>query len=156
MSSLSTYFQGSDTRFGIFYPTNHLVAIFPTLAEAAKAEQIVHSSHFAGDNMIAVAGAEVIQYAKENFQKGGVWGALMSELSRFIGTEAVYADRDLELAHQGSAFLVVHAPTEQQKADAWALLRSLNPQVVRYYSSGGIEEFGDNKPALVPEAGNGA
>lgn len=142
MSQLGTFFHGSDTQFGIFYPSNYLLAIFPALNEATAAQHAIRNSPLTGSDSLAVPGEEVLQYARENLQKKGLWTLLMSSLSRLIGTEAVYADQDLELASQGSAFLAVYAPTEGLKNAAWELIAPFHPSVARYYTAGGIEVLG--------------
>jgi hypothetical protein len=36
MSQLATFFNGSDTRLGVFYPEHFLIAIFPDVEQAMK------------------------------------------------------------------------------------------------------------------------
>ena len=140
---METFFHGSDTQFGIFYPKNYLVAIFPGLAEVILAQRTLRDAGFAEDEVLAVAGDDVVHYAREHLQKEGLAKLLMSEVmgevSRLIGTEAIYADQDLEMANQGWAFLAAYAPTERKKREAWALIEPLDPFVARHYSIGGIE-----------------
>ena len=139
MSQLEEFFHGSDTQFGIFFPKNYLVAIFPGLPEALVAQRTLQNAAFSADEVLAVHGDDVVEHARELQRKGGVWALLLSELSRLIGTEAVYADQDLKMANQGAAFLAVYTPTEPKKRGAWALIEPLNPVEARHYSLGGIE-----------------
>ena len=143
MTRLNTFFRGSETQFGIFYPKDHLVAIFPGLDEAMVAERTLRNGGFAEDDVLAVSGEEVVLHAQEHVREEGVAELVMTEvmsaLSRLIGTEAIYADQDLAMAKQGSAFLAVRAPTEQSKLDAWKLIEHLSPLVARHYFSGGID-----------------
>jgi hypothetical protein len=138
---LTTFFHDSDTKFGIFYPSNHLLAIFPSFRDADQARRKVVESGVSNDDAIAVDGAEVVHFAEEYLRKEGLWGLLMTQLSRFIDTEATYADRDLEMAQQGAAFLAVHCINDDAKTAAWKLLEPAAPLVARYYSAGGIEHF---------------
>jgi hypothetical protein len=141
ISRLSTFFHGSDTQFGIFYPKHYLLAVFPNLLDAYQAKKKLVDSGERKEDSIAVAGEEVVYFAQEYLWKEGLWGALMTQLSRAIGTEAVYADKDLEMAKEGAAFLAVHCPTEDTKIAAWKCLERACPMVARYYSFGGIEHL---------------
>ena len=141
MSRMHTFFHGSDTPYGIFYPTNYLVAIFPGFSEASEAQRILRKANFANDDVLAAPGKDVVLHAAEDLHKMGLWGLLMTELSRLLGTEAVYADQDLAMAQQGSAFLAVFAPTEASKLEAWAAIEPLKPLVARHYARYSIEVF---------------
>jgi len=137
MSRLSTFFKESDTAFGIFYPKHYLLAIFPNLTEANRAkEELNHAGRV--EDAISASGAEVVRFAEDHLLKDGLWGMLMTELSRAFGTEASYADDDLAAAKKGSAFLAVHCPTEKLKIEAWKVLEPRHPLVARYYSFGGV------------------
>ena len=85
---LEAFFHGSDTQFGIFYPTHYLVAIFPGLAEAILARRALRNFSFSENDVLAVPAEDVVEYAREHFQKQGLWSHLMAEVSRLIGTEA--------------------------------------------------------------------
>ena len=140
-STLTAYFDGSDTQFGIFYPHHHLVAVFASLAEATRARKTLVDSGHSGADCITAGGEEVVRFAEEHLQKEGLWGLLMTQLSRAIDTEATYADQDLEMARQGSAFLAVRCINDQAKNSAWECLEPSKPLVARYYSFGGIEHL---------------
>ena len=138
---LSTFFKGDDTELGVFYPKNYLLAVFPSLDDACLAMAELHRRGRLEEHMIAASGEEVVRYAQEHLDKGGIWGMLMSELSRTIGTAALYADRDLAAAKEGKAFVAVLCPNEKVKAEAWKVLEPTHPLVARYYTSGGIEHL---------------
>lgn len=145
MSRLSTFFRNSDTEFGIFYPRHYLLAVFPNLADADGAKQELNHAGRMDDDMISASGDEVVHFAEDHLLKDGLWGVLMTELSRLIGTEALYADKDLAAAKKGAAFLAVHCPTEKVKSEVWTFLGPRHPLVARYYSFSGIEHLvGEN------------
>jgi len=138
MSRLSAFFKDADTEFGVFYPKQYLLAIFPNLAEADLAkEQLSHAGR-TDEDVISASGEEVVQFAEDHLVKDGLWGVLMREFSRRFGTEASYADDDLAAAKKGAAFVAVHCPTEKLKLEAWKVLEPRRPLVARYYSSGGV------------------
>jgi len=141
MSELATFFHGADTHFGVFYPTHYVLAIFETFEDAEKARQQLIASGWKGEEVIAVPGDDVVHFATEHWRKDGLWGLLMRELSRLFGTEAPYADHDLELAKRGAGFLAVHCRNEHEKDPAWSRLQPAHPLVARYYAFGGIEHL---------------
>jgi hypothetical protein len=141
MSKLSAFFRDADTRFGIFYPKDYLLAIFPNFLDADRAKKKLIDSGTPDEDSIAVTGEEVVHYAEESLFKKGLWGVLMTELSRVIDTEAAYADKDLAMAKLGAAFIAVHCPTEVTKTAAWKCIEPTHPSVARYYHFGGIEHL---------------
>ncbi len=141
MSKLSNFFHGSDTHFGVFYPKNYLLAIFPNLTDAQSAQHHLQMSGCEDETMISASGLDVVSFAEGHAAGDGIWGILMTNLSRLIGTEAVYADQDLAEAQKGSAFIAVHCPTEKSKVHTWNLLAPRHPLAARYYSLAGIEHL---------------
>jgi hypothetical protein len=141
MSRLSTFFKNADTQFGVFYPNHYLLAVFPNLAAADRAKAELNDAGRVDEDVISVSGEEVVHFAEDHLLKDGLWGSLMTELSRAFGTEAVYADEDLAAAKKGAAFVAVHCPTEKVKTEAWKFLELRHPLVARYYSIGGIEHL---------------
>lgn len=145
MSRLSTFFQEEDTQFGVFYPKHYLLAVFPNFAEADCAKVKLNRSGYPSEDVISVPGEEVVHFAEDHLLKDGLWGVMMTELSRTFGTEALYADKDLAAARKGAAFVAVHCLTDDAKSEAWRILEPTHPLVARYYSMGGIEHFvGEN------------
>jgi hypothetical protein len=141
MSRLSTFFKDGDVEFGVFYPTHYLLAIFPNLADADRAKEELNRAGRVDEDVISVSGQEVVRFAEDHLLKDGLWGALMTQLSRMFGTEASYADHDLAAAKRGAAFVAVHCPTEKLKTEVWKFLEPRHPMVARYYSFGGIEHL---------------
>jgi len=141
MSRLSTFFKGADVEFGVFYPKHCLLAAFENLPNAQDAKLKLTQAGFASDDVACVSGEEVVRFAEDHLLKDGLWGAMMTELSRTFGTEAVYADKDLAAARTGAAFVAVHCPTDEVKSEAWKTLEPTHPIVARYYSFGGIEHL---------------
>jgi len=145
MSRLSTFFKDADTAFGVFYPKHYLLAVFPNFADADRAKVKLSRSGRLDEDVISVPGEEVVHFAEDHLLKDGLWGVMMTELSRTLGTEALYADKDLAAAKKGAAFVAVHCPTDDAKSEAWKILEPTHPLVARYYSFGGIEHFvGEN------------
>lgn len=147
MSRIANFFQGSETTFGIFYPTNYLVAVFPDFPAAEKAEKDVRLSGVPQEEVLAVTGQDVVEWTEEHLVKRGLWGTLMSKLSEMFATEETYHVADLDHAKQGAAFLAVHCPTEASKQAVWKIIESPRPIAARFYSRGGVEHlYGENRP----------
>jgi len=145
MSRLSVFFKDADTKLGIFYPKHYLLAAFPNLADADRAKAGLAHAGRTDEEAISVSGEEVVHFAEDHFLHDGLWGVLMTELSRTLGTEALYADKDLEAARNGAAFLAVHCPTEEAKTEVWKSIEPTHPLVARYYAADGIEHLaGEN------------
>ena len=140
-SALTTFFKGSDTKFGIFYPTDYLVAVFPDMASAQQAAKALGFGGFLEEDVTAVPGDEVTRFANDHLKNSSLWGMLMQQLSRMFATEEVYTDHDLKLAADGGAFLAAYCPNEKRKHEAWALIEPCGPLVARHYALTGVEHF---------------
>ena len=138
---LSTFFKDADTQFGVFYPRHYLLALFATLPEADRAKQELNNAGRLDEDVISASGDEVVRFAHDHLLKDGFWGMLMTEISRTIGTEAAYAEKDLTAAKKGAAFVAVLCPNEKVKTDAWKCIEPRRPFAARYYGAGGIEHL---------------
>jgi hypothetical protein len=141
MNRLSTFFQGSENGVGGFYPKHHIVAVFPTVIAADEAKRVLDSKANVLGDVISVTGREVLEFVADHVVERGMVGALMREISAWLGTEEQYVEQDLEAAKKGAAFVAVYCPDEESKTGAWAILESTHPLAGRYYSSGGIEHL---------------
>jgi|SRR5579862_1320724 len=141
MSRLGTFFQGSDTRLGVFYPEHSLLAIYPDLGQAQRAKDKLRGAGFSDDEALVVSGADLAELIREERHKNGIFGHLMLELSRFLHTEAVYTDHDLARARRGAAALAVLCGDERTKNAAWSAIAPTDPLAARYYAIGGIEHL---------------
>jgi hypothetical protein len=141
MSRLMSFFKHSDTVWGIFYPKHYVLAAYSRIEDAEHAKDALKRAGWSDEDVIAVPGKEVVQFAEDDLMEHGLWGLLMTELSRLLDTEVTYADRDLAAAKNGASFLAVHCPTEDDKNQAWKVLEPTEPIVARYYHLGGIDHL---------------
>lgn len=145
MDRLTAFFKDIDTRLGVFYPTNHLLAVFRDRSLADTAKRELEKAGILEDKVISASGEEVLGFTTALALKDGLWGYFMTKVSRAIGTEAVYSDGDFTAARNGAAFVAVHCPNEASKVKAWNSLELQNPMAARYYAFGNIEHLaGDN------------
>jgi hypothetical protein len=138
MSTLSKFFKETHQAFGVFYPLHYLVAVFRNLGAAQQVAQKLRYLGFAEDDVIAVEGGDFIDLERE---ESGIGNVLMQELSRFIGAEQISTDHNLELAHSGAAFVLVHCPTEKTKKEAWDVMKPSEPLAAHYYSKGAVDHL---------------
>lgn len=141
MSHLGAFFKGSDTSLGVFYPQHTLIAIFPNIDRAFVAKQKLRGAGFSEDEVVAESGGDLVDLVQEESAKSGLFGYLITELSRFLDTEATYTDRDVARAKQGAAVLAVHCADERTKNAAWRLVAPTEPVAARYYALSGIEHL---------------
>lgn len=120
VNRLSSFFKDSaGGGAGAFYPTDHIVTVFPTTVEAVRVKNEL--------DLASPAAIGVLEFATDEAAKEGIGGALKRELSKMIGTEAQYFDQDLEEARKGAAFVAAYCPDEESKSSIWRLLKSVNP-----------------------------
>jgi len=141
MSVLAEFFKGSETQMGVFAPRGFIIALFPDLTAAEKAERTLLDAGFPAEEVIAVPGQDVVNLVKENAHKAGVGTFVMQGLSRMFETEEVYADHDFELASRGAGYLAVRAPSDVRKHEAWKLIEPFDPIVARHYSLLGVDHL---------------
>ena len=98
---LYRFFHGSGTRLGVFYPTHYIFAAFPSFQAARNAAGKLAEVGFSRDELVAVPAAETLQFFDEMRADVGLWGVLMASLSRFFGTEEVFADIDICKSQEG-------------------------------------------------------
>lgn len=141
MNALDQFFQGGDTRLGVFYPKGYLLAAFPSFEQAEHVRLELTGSGFSPEDVMAVPGAEVIRHAADHQKEQSLWGHLMTALSRLIDTEESYADHDVELAREGAGFVAVYCPGDELKHKAWEHMSAHDPIVARHYEFAGIEHL---------------
>ena len=138
-SELYRFFHGSPTTLGVFYPTHYIFASFSSFANAQKAAQALRSAGY--QELVAATAAETFRFMNEIRVDVGIWGALMASISRFFGTEEVFADIDLEKAEQGAGFLAIYCPKEEQAENIRDLVLPFEPEAMQLYLPGGVRSL---------------
>jgi hypothetical protein len=138
MSLLSAFFKGSETCLGVFYPKRYIIVTFSSFESASLAERALRATGFLPDEVQAVSGGEMLNFFRELRARTGLLGGLMTELSRFIGTEASFLDRDVWEARHGAGFLAVHCSTEREAGHIRGLLTPLHPSAMQWYRTGAV------------------
>jgi hypothetical protein len=138
---LYCFFRGYRTRLGVFYPTNHIFAAFPSFRAASKAAVMLEALGFDKDELVAATAPETFRFFAEMRANVGLWGELMAGLSRFFGTEEVFADIDIAESQEGAGFLTVYCPEEREAERIRDLLEPLEPLSMQLYLSGGVRSL---------------
>jgi hypothetical protein len=142
MSELSTFFVASDASLGkVFYPKDFVVATLSSDQVALEAAEAVGDAGLPEGAPKAVSGREMLEFFKEFRTEAGVSGDALRALSRFMDTEAKFADADIETAKHGSAFLVMRCNTETDSHRLTSILAPFQPSAVHWYRSSGVESL---------------
>jgi hypothetical protein len=140
-SALWNFFGTSDTSFGIFYPKQHIVAIFRTFEVAQAALAGLLTAGFNEEEMQAAPGSEMLKFFTELRRQAGLWADLMASLSRSLGTEEVFLENYIRLGREGAGFLAVYSPLEIESERICELLESFRPIAMQRYLSSGIQSL---------------
>lgn len=94
---------GMTNMRGVFYPTGHMVLMFPTDGDARRAADLLQADGVAEDDLCLAAPEEFER------QLGTAIDEYDDVLLPSVGTELETARRFRHLAHQGHHALIVHA-----------------------------------------------
>ncbi len=109
--------RGMTNMRGVFYPTDHIVLMFPTEADARHACELLRQDGVPEDEL-SLAGPQ-------EFERQ-IMGATDEDddmLLPSVGTESDTARRFRQLAHAGHHALVVHASAKVSSAHVLEVLR---------------------------------
>ncbi len=139
MSKERPFFKGSDTSFGIFYPTDYLIAVFPTPDIAHQAASSLLAAGYTDEDVRAMDSTHV----KADIEARVTDATWLDQLKQTfsIGKEAYFWNEDLKWAEQGAGFLAVHCTTEDEAQRIVTMLRPLQPISMRRYRALAIETF---------------
>jgi hypothetical protein len=106
---------GMLTLRGVFYPTGHLFLMFPTEADARKAERALEDNGHSGEHISMLTPADIEKVAAA---PGGAETPLPSP-----GTELETARKFAELGRQGHHALLIHAPSHDETEHIMQVLK---------------------------------
>jgi hypothetical protein len=141
MSQMTDLFPGAASSFGVLYPLHHVVALFRDgkLARRMGAELV--AAGFPDEAVIDFDSIEFVSLVDAHRAHKGLWESFVEDVSRRLGTEAVYVDLDLARARTGAGVVAVLAKDDANKALARTILSSADPLAMRFYGAFGIEVF---------------
>jgi hypothetical protein len=138
-TKLYRFFRGSATTLGVFYPTHYIFASFPSLEHAKNADKALQAAGFI--ECVTASPAETFRFMNEIRSEVGIWGILMASISRFFGTEEVFADIDLAKIEEGAAFLAAYCRREEHAEHIRDLVMPFEPIAMQLYLPGGIRSL---------------
>ena len=121
------------TSFGVFSPTGHVVIAFDSDADARKARQALISGGIGADEISVYRSDEVLSQIEETRKTDNKIFQL--------GQEEEKVKRFTELANQGSGFLVVFAPSDDDSKRVMDLVHPLKPKFAEKYNRLTLEEL---------------
>jgi len=143
MTKLSTFFKDSGTSLGsVFYPKHFIFATFPSYELAQEASQSLRDARFPEDEISTATGFEVLEFFKAYREHQGAWGDMMRHLSRIIiGSEAKFADADIEGAEAGAGFVAVHCSSPEESMRIRQIVGPYSPLSIQWYRSVTVESL---------------
>lgn len=138
---LAEFFNDDEVSFGIFYPKEHLVAVFLSPSQAAKGLSYLRTAGLRVWEAITVSGKEVLQFLEGLQANEVLWTTLNKELPRVPGTTASTIDSYTWWAKRGAGFLIAHSPTGAAAQHISELLAPAGPVAMHWFMSGFIREL---------------
>ncbi len=106
---------GMLTLRGVFYPTGHLFLMFPTEADARKAERVLVDDGLGGHHISLLTPVDIEKISAE---PGGAGSPLPS-----AGTELETVRHFSALGRQGHHALLIHAPSHDETEHIMQVLK---------------------------------
>ena len=104
---------------GVFYPTGHMVLMFPTERDARRACELLRHDHVSEDDLCLARPEEFERQISDAIDE------YEDVLLPSVGTEVETARRFRHLAHQGHWALIVHAAAAMTSDHVLQLLHDL-------------------------------
>ena len=140
-SELASFFRESDSSFGVFYPKHYIFATFSSFEETERAAKALRKSGIADDDVMALNGAETLTFFREFHQHAGLWGGLMTELSKLFNTEEAFVEEDMARARRGAGFLAVYTKTETRANQVRQAAAPFHPVAMHWYLPGAVQSL---------------
>jgi hypothetical protein len=131
---------GMTNMRGVFYPTGHMVLMFPTQEDARHACELLRRDGVSEDDLILASPQEFER------QITGATDEDDDMLLPSVGTEADTARQFRELAHQGHHALIVHASARLSSEHVLDLLRDTPISYGQRYRFLVMEDLVDRRP----------
>ena len=131
---------GMTNMRGVFYPTGHMVLMFPTQEDARHACELLRRDGVSEDDLILASPQEFER------QITGATDEDDDMLLPSVGTEADTARQFRELAHQGHHALIVHASARLSSEHVLDLLHDTPISYGQRYRFLVMEDLVDRRP----------
>lgn len=132
--------SGMTNMRGVFYPTGHMVLMFPTQEDARHACELLRQDGVSEDDLILASPQEFER------QIAGATDEDDDMLLPSVGTEADTARQFRELAHQGHHALIVHASARLSSGHVLDLLHDTPISYGQRYRFLVMEDLVERRP----------
>jgi hypothetical protein len=126
------------TMLGTFYPTNRVIAAFPSPDSAEKAYRLLLGI---GMEVNILPPEEALRFFTECRDETSQLGSLMTRLSRHLDNESSYLDDDIIRAKAGSGFLIVQCESDEDAARIRGIVEPFAPSAMHRYLQLGVESM---------------
>ncbi|HXE12853.1 MAG TPA: hypothetical protein VN633_12075 [Bryobacteraceae bacterium] len=142
MTTASAFFKDeAGEGFGVFYPTDYLIAIFPSHPIALEARERLEENSTKPEEILVLTGSDFVAMSDKVHHDASAWSRITSQISKILGTEELHLEHDLQQARNGGAFLAVYCPTQEEGQRIYHLLKPLGPVAMRRYSHYAIDRI---------------
>jgi hypothetical protein len=142
MTELANFFTETGASLGsVFYPKDFLVATVPSSQAARDSAEALGKAGVSENDRRAVSSTEMLEFFQEFRSQAGASGGAVRALSRFIDTEAKYADADIEKARLGCGFVVVRSETTENAHMVASVIAPFHPVSIEWYRTSGVESL---------------
>lgn len=135
-------FKEGSSSFGSFYPKHYVLAVFLNNADASAAADALRTAGFAHDDVMVASGEEVAAFNATAKAEQGLLSKIGEQWSKLYTDESADARTLMDFAKRGAAFVSAYAPDEENTKRATAVLKPLNPGLMRKYDTLSITELG--------------
>ena len=112
-------FKGHDTRFGIFYTTNFIIAVFDSYETAKRASEIMLSAGYSEDEVDAVPSEYIIADIEKGTKNATLIKRVQQRITRHFGSDATFWADDLKWARGSSRCTAQRSTKRIVSLDCW-------------------------------------
>jgi hypothetical protein len=136
-------------RYGVFYPTHHVVAALPDEAHARAAAAALARAGWAPGDVHHYSAEQVLEERRRFLERRSVTDRLSELVSSIIADEREARDEYLEAAARGAHFLLVRAPSAEQVQRTRLILTGYDAWEMRHYGDSVVTDLPPlNRPVL--------
>jgi hypothetical protein len=130
-------------RFGIYYPTHHVVAVLRDEVAAREAVDALRRAGWAESDVHPYSAEQALEERTQFLEHRGLKQRMGALLSSAVADEREARDEYLEAAARGSHFLVVYTPTAEQVRRAHVILADHDATAMRHYGDSVMTDLPD-------------
>lgn len=119
---------------GMFYPTGYIVAAFPGEDQAKAAQKALQQGGVSAEDCRLIEGGTYASMARKELAENTGFLARLGKSDDIVR-------RSLEAAENGAAFLLIHAPDDDDAARAMQTIEQVPREFAYRYHSLAIEEL---------------